>query len=51
MYIFAAAMVWIPALVFGSQAALISAFFNHACLWVLYYTLELPDMKRIYASR
>lgn len=48
MYIFAAMMVWIPALIFGSKAALISAFFNHAYLWVHYYTLELPDIKRIY---
>ena len=49
MYVFAAMMVWIPALIFASKAALISAFFNHAYLWVLYYTLELPDMRRIYA--
>jgi hypothetical protein len=51
MYIFAAMMVWIPALVFASKAALLSAFFNHAYLWVLYYTLELPDMRRIYSTR
>jgi hypothetical protein len=50
MYVFAAMMVWIPALVFGSKAALISAFFNYAYLWVHYYTLELPDMRRIYSS-
>jgi len=49
MYVFAAMMVWIPALIFASKAALISAFFNHAYLWVLYYTLELPDMRRIYS--
>ncbi len=49
MYVFAAMMVWIPALVFASKAALVSAFFNHAYLWVHYYTLELPDMKRIYS--
>jgi hypothetical protein len=50
MYVFAAMMVWIPALVFASKAALISAFFNYAYLWVHYYTLELPDMRRIYSS-
>lgn len=44
-------MVWIPALVFASKAALISAFFNCAYLWVHYYTLELPDMQRIYSSK
>lgn len=50
MYTFAAAMVWIPSLIFGSIAALVSAFFNHAYLWLLYYTLELPDMRRIYGE-
>jgi hypothetical protein len=48
MYIFALAVVWIPALVFYSRAALIAAFFNHAYIWVHYYTVELPDMRRIY---
>lgn len=51
MYIFAAMMVWTPALIFASKAALISALFNHACLWVLYFTLELPDIKRIYFNK
>ncbi|MEE8325225.1 MAG: methyltransferase, partial [Candidatus Humimicrobiaceae bacterium] len=51
MYIFGVMIVWIPALIFASKAALISALFNHAYLWVHYYTLELPDMKRIYVSR
>jgi hypothetical protein len=50
MYIFAASIVWIPALVFGSKAALLSAFFNHAYLWVHFYTLEQPDMKLIYST-
>ena len=48
MYIFGVMIVWIPALILTSKAALISAFFNHAYLWVHYFTLELPDMKRIY---
>jgi hypothetical protein len=51
MYVFAAMMIWIPALVFASKAALISAFFNHAYLWVHYYTLELPDMQRICSKK
>lgn len=50
MYIFAILMVWVPVLIFGSKAALISAFFNHAYVWVHYYTVELPDMKRIYSG-
>jgi hypothetical protein len=48
MYIFATLIVWTPALIFASKAALISALFNHAYLWVHYFTVELPDMKRIY---
>jgi hypothetical protein len=51
MYIFAAMMVWVPALIFASKAALISALFNHAYLWVHYFTLELPDMKKIYSNQ
>ena len=51
MYIYGAMVIFIPALVFRSKAALLSAFFNYAYLWVHYYTLELPDMKRIYFNR
>jgi hypothetical protein len=51
MYVFAAMVVWIPALIFASKAALISAFFNYAYLWVHYFTLEKPDMRRIYADQ
>lgn len=50
MYVFGIMVAWIPALVFGSKAALISAFFNHSYIWVHYYTVELPDMKRIYKT-
>jgi len=51
MYIFGIMIVWIPALVFASKGALISALFNHAYLWAHYYTLELPDIKRIYFNK
>ena len=51
MYVFGVMIVWIPALIFASKAALISALFNHAYLWVHYYTSELPDMKRIYFNK
>ena len=51
MYIFGITIIWIPALIFASKAALISAFFNHAYLWVHYYTLELPDIKMIYHNK
>ncbi len=51
MYIFGIMIVWIPALIFASKAALISALFNHTYLWVHYYFLELPDLKRIYFNK
>jgi hypothetical protein len=51
MYIFGVMIIWTPALIFASKAALISALFNHTYLWVHYYTLELPDMKRIYFNK
>ncbi len=51
MYVFGVLIVWIPALIFASKTALISALFNHAYLWVHYYTLELPDIKRIYFNK
>ena len=44
-------LVWIPALVFASKAAFISALLNHAYLWVLYYTLELLDIRWIYSNQ
>jgi len=48
IYIFALAAVWIPAMVFFSNAALIAAFFNHIYIWVHYFTVEIPDMRQIY---
>lgn len=51
MYLFGALLFWVPALLFDSAAALLAAFFSHAALWVHYYTLELPDMKRIYSVK
>ncbi len=50
MYLYVALMFWIPALVFASKAALIAAFFNHAYLWVHYFTVEKPDISRIYGK-
>jgi hypothetical protein len=51
MYIFGVMIIGTPALIFASKAALISALFNQTYLWVHYYTLELPDMKRIYFNK
>ena len=44
-------LVWLPALLGFSQAALLVAAFNHVYIWVHYYTTELPDIRRIYGSR
>ncbi len=41
---------WVPALWFASAAALCAALFNHAYIWVHYYTTEIPDMKHIYGE-
>ena len=51
MYTFAALSVWLPALLFASKAALISAVFNYGAVWVHYFTTEKPDMKHIYGDK
>jgi len=48
MYVFGFLILWVPALWFGSVAALVAALFNHLYIWVHYYATERPDMKRIY---
>ena len=48
MYTFGFGAVWIPGLVWASQAALLSALFSHLYIWVHYFCTELPDMRRIY---
>ncbi len=48
MYIFGLLIIWIPGLLYASQAALLAALFNHVYIWVHYYATEKPDMKRIY---
>ncbi|MCR9136538.1 MAG: phosphatidylethanolamine N-methyltransferase family protein [Alphaproteobacteria bacterium] len=50
MYVFGIGALWIPALALQSQAALIGAAFSHAYIWVHYFTVEKPDMRRIYAT-
>ena len=44
-------VVWLPGLIGLSEAAMLAGLFNHAYIWVHYYTTELPDIRRIYASR
>lgn len=50
MYFFGIGALWIPALAFQSTAALIGAAFSHAYIWVHYFTVEKPDMQRIYGA-
>jgi len=50
MYVFGIGALWIPALALQSEAALIGAAFSHAYIWVHYFTVEKPDMRRIYAA-
>jgi len=50
MYIFGFFALWIPALVFSSAAALSLALFSHLYIWVHYFTVEKPDMGRIYGG-
>ncbi len=48
MYVFGIGALWIPAFALQSTAALIAAAFSHAYIWVHYFTVEKPDMQRIY---
>lgn len=50
MYVFGIGALWIPALALQSEAALIGAASSHAYIWVHYFTVEKPDMRRIYAA-
>jgi protein-S-isoprenylcysteine O-methyltransferase Ste14 len=50
MYIFGFLNLWVIALLFASQAALVAALFNHLYIWVHYYSTEKPDMLRIYGD-
>ncbi len=48
MYIYGFLVLWVPALWWGSVAALWAALFNHLYIWVHYFATEKPDMGRIY---
>jgi hypothetical protein len=48
MYGLAFLGLWAIALLCGSWAALVVAAFQHAYIWVHMYTVEGPDMRRIY---
>lgn len=48
MYVFGLLILYIPALLLFSKAALVVALFNHLYIWVHYYVTEKPDMQEIY---
>lgn len=48
MYVFGFLILWVPALWWGSVAALWVALFNHLYIWVHFFSTEWPDMRRIY---
>lgn len=48
MYVFGFLALWLPGLLWLSQAALLAALFNHLYIWVHYYCTELPDIRQIY---
>ena len=48
MYIFGFFILYIPAFLAFSKAALVAALFNHIYIWVHYYFTELADIKVIY---
>jgi Phospholipid methyltransferase len=48
MYVFGIGALWIPVFALQSLGALVAAAFSHAYIWVHYFTVERPDMRRIY---
>lgn len=51
MYAFGFLMLYIPAFIWLSKAALLLALFNHLYIWVHYYFTEKPDMELIYEKK
>ena len=50
MYVFGLMVLYLPGLLFLSEAAILAAVFNHAYIWVHYYFTERPDMLEIYGN-
>jgi len=48
MYTFGFLLLWIPGILFQSEAALFAALFNHLYIWVHFYFTELVDIREIY---
>ena len=50
MYVFGLMILYLPGLLFLSEAALLVALFNHVYIWAHYYFTERPDMVVIYGN-
>jgi hypothetical protein len=50
MYIFGLLVLYLPGLYYASLGALLIALFNHIFIWIHYYTVEKPDMEKIYRN-
>ena len=50
MYVFGLMILYLPGLLFLSEAALLVALFNHVYIWVHYFFTEKPDMVAIYGN-
>ncbi len=48
MYVFGFLMFWGIAIAFDSKATLLAAAFNHAYIWVHYFSVEKLNMKYLY---
>jgi hypothetical protein len=51
MYTYGFLVLWVPAIWWGSTAALWVALFNHLYIWVHFFSTESPDMRRIYGGQ
>lgn len=50
MYVFGFLALYIPGLWLASRPAIVAALFSHLYIWVHYFTVEIPDMRRIYPT-
>jgi Phospholipid methyltransferase len=51
MYLYGFLIIYIPAILLQSKAALALALFHHLYIWVHYFFTELPDIKYIYGKK
>ena len=51
MYVYAFFLIWLPGIIFESQAGILLALFHHLYIWVHYYFTELPDIRYIYGKK